>query len=146
MAHKVNLDALIPRADFEMDESRPIGIGALKHTIAINELKHGEFFYTYLRKPDFQRETNEWDAHKICNLLLSFLNNDLIPAVILWKNDASFTFVIDGSHRLSALAAWINDDYGGGTISKNFFDARIPDEQQEVADKTRKLINKVIGP
>ncbi|SCY53402.1 HNH endonuclease [Nitrosospira sp. Nl5] len=144
MAHKVNLDALIPRDDFEMGEPT-VTAGIQKHTISINDLKKGEFFYSYLRKPDFQRETSEWDAQKLSNLILSFLNNDLIPAIILWKNGASLTFVIDGSHRLSALAAWINDDYGDGKISKDFFDARIPDEQQEIANKTRKLVNSKIG-
>jgi hypothetical protein len=146
MANKVNLDALIPRDDFETEESKVVSAGVQKHTISINDLKTGEFFYSYLRKPDFQRETSEWDAKKICNLILSFLNDDLIPAIILWKNGASLTFVIDGSHRLSALAAWINDDYGDGRISKDFFDARIPDEQQEIANRTRKLVNKEIGP
>lgn len=146
MANKVNLDALIPRDDFETEESKAVTTSVQKHTISINDLKKGEFFYSYLRKPDFQRETSEWDAKKISNLILSFLNDDLIPAIILWKNGASLTFVIDGSHRLSALVAWINDDYGDGNISKAFFDARIPDEQQEIANKTRKLVNKEIGP
>jgi hypothetical protein len=28
-----------------------------------------------------------------------------------------YIFVIDGGHRLSALRAWMEDDYGDGTIS-----------------------------
>ena len=48
--------------------------------------------------------------------------------------------MIDGSHRLSSLAAWVNDDYGDGIITKNFYEGVIPEEQIETVDKTRKLI------
>ena len=145
MSQKVNLDALIPRADFETEETVSAPSGRPKDTFSANDLKSGEFFFSYLRKPDFQRETSEWDPKKICNLIQSFLNDDLIPAVILWRSEKSLTFVIDGSHRISALAAWINDDYGDGEISKNFFDSRIPEDQIEHAKKTRELVNKKIG-
>jgi len=53
--------------------------------------------------------------------------------------------VIDGSHRLSALSAWVNNDYGDGQISKLFYDGVIPDEQLKIAEETRKLINKNVG-
>ncbi len=53
--------------------------------------------------------------------------------------------MIDGSHRLSALFAWVNDDYGDGQISKHFYDGVIPDEQLEIAEETRKLINRKVG-
>lgn len=145
MSHKVNLDALIPRADFETEETVITPSGRQKEAFSATDLKSGEFFFSYLRKPDFQRETSEWDAKKICHLIQSFLNDDLIPAVILWRNEKSLTFVIDGSHRISALAAWVNDDYGDGEISKNFFDYRIPEDQIEHAEKTRVLIKKTIG-
>lgn len=147
MSQKVNLDALIPRADFETDETiTALAGGRPKDTFSANDLKRGEFFFSYLRKPDFQRETSEWDPKKICNLIQSFLNDDLIPAAILWRSEGSLTFVIDGSHRISALAAWVNNDYGDGEISKSFFDSRIPEAQIEHADITRKLVNKEIGP
>ena len=53
--------------------------------------------------------------------------------------------MIDGSHRLSALSAWVNNDYGDGQISKLFYDGVIPDEQLKIAEETRKLINKNVG-
>ena len=53
--------------------------------------------------------------------------------------------MIDGSHRLSALSAWVNNDYGDGEISKQFYDGVIPDEQLKIAGETRKLINKKVG-
>jgi len=140
---KVNLDALIPREDFEVEES--INPGKKKETISIEDIKVDSFFFSNIRKPDFQRETNEWDEKKVCELIKSFIEGDLIPAIILWRSTAGYLFVIDGSHRLSALSGWVNDDYGDGKISKLFYDGVIPDKQIEIAVKTRKLINKTVG-
>lgn len=140
---KVNLDAFIIREDFEaIDSQNP---GKTKSDISIEDIKTDSFFFPHVRKPDFQRETNEWDADKIVSFLESFVSGDLIPAVILWRSPAGFLFVIDGSHRLSSLSAWINDDYGDNSISKKFYDGIIPDEQIEIAEKTRKLVNSKIG-
>ncbi len=140
---KVSLDALIPREDFEVEEnSSP---GKKKETISIEDIKVDSFFFLNVRKPDFQRETNEWDGKKICELIKSFIEGDLIPAIILWRSTSGYLFVIDGSHRLSSLSAWVNDDYGDGNISKGFYDGMIPDEQRAIADKTRRLVNKTVG-
>ena len=125
MAQTVNLDALISREDFDSKEDTN-GIQRNVSTLSITDLKYDWFFFANLRKPDFQRETNEWDSDKIVSLVESFIDQQLIPAIILWRNANSSTFVIDGSHRLSALAAWVNDDYGDGKISKEFYDGRIP--------------------
>jgi hypothetical protein len=140
---KVNLDALIPREDFEVEET--VNSGKKKETISIEDIKEDSFFISTIRKPDFQRETNEWDSQKICELIKSFVEGDLIPAIILWRSTGGYLFVIDGSHRLSALSAWVNDDYGDGKISKNFYDGILPDEQLTIAQETRKLVNKAIG-
>lgn len=140
---KVNLDALIRREDFEVEEN--INSGKKKETISIEDIKTDSFFFSFLRKPDFQRETNEWDSQRICELIKSFIEGDLIPAIILWRSKGGYFFVIDGSHRLSALSAWVNNDYGDGQISKLFYDGVIPDEQLKIAEETRKLINKKVG-
>jgi hypothetical protein len=146
MSAHVNLDALIRREDFDETDIPGRSPGSRKDKLSINDFVRGEYFFSGLRKPDFQRETSEWDAKKILNLVESFLAGDLIPAIILWLSKDNLTFVIDGSHRLSALAAWVNDDYGDGEISKQFFDGIIPEEQIEIAAASRKLINKKIGP
>jgi len=140
---KVNLDALIPREDFEVEEN--ISQGKKKETISIEDFKPDSFFFPNLRKPDFQRETNEWDAKKIVEFIYSFLTGDLIPAIILWRSNSGYLFTIDGAHRLSSIFAWINDDYGDGKISKLFYDGIVPEEQLNIADNTRKIINKRIG-
>lgn len=140
---KVNLDAIIPREDFEVEDN--INPGKKKETLSIEDIKSDSFFFSNVRKPDFQRETNEWDGKKIAEFLESFLAGDLIPAIILWRSSGGYLFVIDGSHRLSSLASWINDDYGDGVISKQFYDGIIPEEQLEIAEETRKIIRRRIG-
>ena len=140
---KVNLDALIPREDFEVIEV--VNSGKKKDTISIEDLKSDSFFFTNVRKPDFQRETNEWTGQKICDFIESFVEEDLIPAIILWRSNSGFIFVIDGSHRLSSLSSWINDDYGDGKISKLFYDGIVPDDQIKIAEETRRIVRKKVG-
>jgi len=140
---RVNLDALIPREDFEAEETP--NPGKKKETISIEDLKSDSFFLSAVRKPDFQRETNEWDVERIVQFIESFINGDLIPAIILWRSSGGYLFAIDGSHRLSSLIAWINNDYGDGNISKKFYDGIIPDDQIDIAEKTRNIIRKRIG-
>ena len=102
------------------------------------------FFVTRLRKPDFQRETTHWTPAKVVDLVSCFLRGDLIPAVILWQASSVF-FVIDGAHRLSALLAWVLDDYGDGKHSLAFFGGRVPDEQTRIAERTRKMVKSSVG-
>jgi hypothetical protein len=140
---KVSLDALLPREDFDIDETQ--STAKKKESFSISDLREDDFFYSTLRKPDFQRETNEWDPKKISELIKSFINGELIPAVILWRSKGGYNFVIDGSHRVSSLVAWINDDYGDGPITKESFNGSIPEEQILIGDKTRRLVEKEIG-
>jgi hypothetical protein len=142
MAAHVNLDALIHREDFATDVS---GAEApIKQSIQISELEKDAFFYGALRKPDFQRETAEWDPARVVGLIRSFIDSELIPSVILWQN-RELLFVIDGSHRLSALIAWVQNDYGDGDRSQDFFDHQIPEEQIKVAQRTRDLVERAFG-
>ncbi|HLP37432.1 hypothetical protein [Lacibacter sp.] len=71
---KINLDALIQREDFEVQDT--INPAKKKETISIEDLKTDSFFFSSIRKPDFQRETNEWDAKKIADFIESFLDGD----------------------------------------------------------------------
>lgn len=138
----VNLDALIARDDFAGEAS--IKGASDRKVIQASELDGG-FLLPALRKPDFQRETSYWSPQKVVDLVEAFIRGDLIPAVILWQR-GSETFVIDGAHRLSALIAWVRDDYGDSTSSIRFFSGHIPPEQKKIAERTRKLVNKAVGP
>ncbi|MFY9895268.1 MAG: DUF262 domain-containing protein, partial [Xanthobacteraceae bacterium] len=104
MAKRVNLDAMIPREDFAIQEEetaidllRDFPIGYLASDNAILKL---------LRKPDFQRETNHWSPDQVATFVASFVDNEVIPSLILWRSP-TYVFVIDGGHRLSALRAWM---------------------------------------
>lgn len=142
MAHQVNLDALVPREDFEVLEAASPSIPT--QTLQIRNLEPSDFFYSVVRKPDFQRETSDWPSEKIVAFVQSFLEGDLIPALILWQAGSQI-FVIDGAHRLSALVAWVHDDYGDGNTSKRFFDGVIPEEQLKAADSTRRKMKAAVG-
>lgn len=141
-ASTVNLDALIPREDFESGDAQ--AGGQPRQTLSISDLAENGFFQNSLRKPDFQRETTHWSPTKVVDLIRAFLDRDLIPGVILWERGDE-VFVIDGAHRLSALIAWIRDDYGDGKDSNAFFGSGMTDEQRKVAERTRKEVKKHIG-
>jgi hypothetical protein len=140
----VNLDALITREDFEAKSDQNLSAN-LSTTQTITELEKGKFFFSVLKKPDFQRETANWTPETAAELIKSFVDEDLVPAIILWRSPSNDIFVIDGSHRLSALIGWVHDDYGDKDISKKFFDSVISDAQIEAAETTRKIINKTVG-
>ena len=145
--HLVNLDALILREDLEIqspDSERP---GGDVPSISIVELEESRSMFDVLRKPDFQRETSEWKPDQIVELVRNVLDEELVPAVIVWKAPNRNVFVIDGAHRLSALIAWVNDDYGDGHISLKFYGGidALPKAQLEAAKETRRLINESIG-
>lgn len=144
MAQTVNLDAMIPRADFCEHDSDAAATVKKIQDISLAQLDQGSFLVPILRKPDFQRETTQWDPSQIVIFLKSFLDNELVPSIILWKSPKDI-FIIDGAHRISALLAWINDDYGDGALSKNFFGDNISDAQKKVAVRVRNLIQREIG-
>lgn len=136
----VNLDALIRRADMaETGES-----GEDITSMPITGLEQKGWLYPALRKPDFQRETSNWSAEQVADLISTFLRRELIPAVILWRSGQD-VFVIDGAHRLSALIAWVHDDYGDGAVSQVFFQNSIPEQQVQAAQRARDIINGSIG-
>lgn len=136
MAKTLNMDAMISRADFSADKTNS---GANRITqIKVSDLKEDNLLRTLLKKPDFQRETRDWSVSQVISFLESIIEKHFIPAVILWQNDANDIFVIDGAHRLSALMAWINDDYGDGSISLDFYGNHIPEEIVEYAQTARK--------
>ena len=136
----VNLDALIRRADLAAPGEAAEDITAL----SVAGLEKKGFLYPALRKPDFQRETASWSPDQVADLIGTFARRDLIPAVILWRAGQN-VFVIDGAHRLSALIAWVHNDYGDGEVSRRFFQNLIPEEQAVAGDKARKLVEANVG-
>jgi Protein of unknown function DUF262/HNH endonuclease len=143
MALRVNMDAMIRREDFAREikgEPPPDTIRELNLSMLLADAP----IRRQLRKPDFQRETNHWTPDQVVRFLTSFVDGAVIPGIILWRS-TNFIFVIDGAHRLSALCAWISDDYGDRNLSKVFYSDEITDEQKKVAVRTRRLVEKSIG-
>lgn len=136
----VNLDALIPREDL----AAPGELGEDINGLYLPGLEAKGLLYPTLRKPDFQRETANWGPEQVADLIRTFMSRELVPAVILWRAGQN-VFVIDGAHRLSALIAWVHDDYGDGERSRRFFQNAIPDEQERAANRTRELVKLSIG-
>lgn len=136
----VNLDALIKRADLAAPGEQGEDITSL----SVIGLETRGMLFPALRKPDFQRETANWTPEQVADLVVTFAKRDLIPAVILWRAGQD-VFVIDGAHRLSALIAWVHDDYGDGEVSRRHYQNFIPDEQKRAASRARDLINAAIG-
>jgi hypothetical protein len=137
------LDAMISRADLSEVNDKSAESTKIAG-ISLNELGPNSYLVPALRKPDFQRETNQWTEDQVLIFLKSFLDNELVPAVIFWRSPDRI-FVIDGAHRVSALLAWVNDDYGDGAKSQSFFGSNISKDQKNAADRLRKLVNKEIG-
>ena len=141
----LNLDALILRDDFAEVRSNHEPPFRLPEALRLADLVSDEA-YTALRKPDYQRETSCWPSRTVVEYVRSFIDGDLIPAVILWCSPTTGKiFIVDGSHRLSSLIAWARDDYGDNDTSLAFFGNRISPEQLESAQKTRSVIEKLIG-
>ncbi len=140
----VNLDALIPRQDLETRAPGAIGQSG-GGGVPVSELEAGKLHYRLLRKPDFQRETDDWDIDNVVTLIKSHRDSHLIPAIIMWRAEQGYTFVIDGAHRLSAFIAWVNDDYGDREISRKFFNHKIPKQQEDIAAECRARIASEVG-
>ncbi|HEX4321887.1 MAG TPA: DUF262 domain-containing protein [Acidobacteriaceae bacterium] len=142
MANRVDLDAMIPREDFAI-EQQPNDLD-LMGDFPIRHLEQDAPVRKLLRKPDFQRETNHWNPEQVATLIESFVDSEVIPSLILWKAP-QYIFVIDGGHRLSALRAWMENDYGDKTISQAFYSSEISKAQKDIAARTRRLVETRVG-
>jgi hypothetical protein len=144
MPNRVNLDAMIPREDFAIEENPHTTEDHITE-FNVTHLAPDSAILKLLRKPDFQRETNHWTPHQVASFIASFLDNEVIPSLIFWDS-SSYIFVLDGGHRLSALRAWIEDDYGDKALSAKFYEGQeLSKEQKKMANRTRNLVEQKIG-
>ena len=141
--HQVNLDALIVREDFESSSDAALGN---EPVFKVEELERARLYFSVLRKPDFQRETNNWSSEMIVEFVRSFLDSELIPSIIMWHSkETGKVFIIDGAHRVSALIAWVNDDYGDGPISRDFVGHKVEAAVVKLHNQTKALMEQRIG-
>ena len=137
MAIPANLDAFLPREDLYAEGNEP-KVNEFSE-MGITELR--EQWVQRLRKPDFQRTTDDWNADHIMQFVKSFIEGDVIPGVIFWASPATGNIlVIDGAHRISAILAWIFDDYGDREPSQKFFGYQDNFDQIAAANAARDAI------
>jgi len=142
MAIPTNLDAFLPREDFNADGDKP-KINEFGE-MGITELR--EQWVHLLRKPDFQRTTDDWDADHVMQFIKSFAEGDVIPGVIFWASPKTGNIlVIDGAHRISAILAWIFDDYGDGDRSQRFVGFQEDADQVAAAKAARAAVKEKVG-
>lgn len=110
---KCNLEHLIPRSDVDASYTNQVHSHSdRRSSFNLTDLEKGQFFYQQLKKPIFQRDTNQWTVERVEKLINTFLDDGLIPAIILWEDMEGDIYIIDGAHRISSLIAWVNSDYG----------------------------------
>ncbi len=81
----------------------------------------------------------------VADFIKSFLDGKLIPAIIIWHSkQTNKIFIVDGAHRVSALIAWVNDDYGDGNMSRALF-GDINAEQVKFHKATKALVGDSVG-
>jgi len=103
---KCNLEHLIPRGSIGMvEENIVLSQSDRRGSFNLTDLEKGQFFYQQLKKPIFQRDTNQWTVERLEKLIATFLDDGLIPAIILWENSEGDIYIIDGAHRISSLIA-----------------------------------------
>ncbi|MFN8458497.1 MAG: DUF262 domain-containing protein [Anaerolineae bacterium] len=108
-----------------------------------DDIRRDEWF-SLVRKPDFQRETNAWTPKDCLVFLESVVTGRIIPSIILWRNEENnFIYVLDGAHRLSVLRAWMIDDWGDK--AGEFYSRRDEYLIKDGAEKTRELVRQEIG-
>lgn len=116
------------------------------HSIRFDDIRQKDGWFEKLVKPDFQRATCAWRPEDCVNFLSSVIRRRIIPSIILWRNDETgLVYVLDGAHRLSALRAWMLDDWGDK--AEDFY--KKTENYEELiltATITRALVKERIGP
>jgi hypothetical protein len=144
---KVYLDHHIKRENLRY--RRPEGMighsGKELPNLRLIDLMRDDFMYlASLRKPDFQRATWAWTPEDCVSLLESVVNRQVVPSIIMWKSPDGLEYILDGGHRISAILAWLKDDWGE-EAADNFED---PDEAEAIrrtAHEVRNLVKARVG-
>lgn len=150
---RVHLDHLIRRQSIRYTpvQADELGYQALllqstrneDHALRYDDIRRSEWF-SHIRKPDFQRETNAWTTEDCIEFLDSVVNGRIIPSLILWQSkESNITYILDGAHRLSVIRAWMIDDWGDK--AGDYYERRDKELIQQAANKTRELLRNSIG-
>lgn len=148
---KVHLDHLIKRQSLRYKKPENAENGEASRpqrsdqNIRFSDIQEEDRWFSRLLKPDFQRATCAWTPESCANFLTSVVRGRIIPSIILWRNsNTGHVYVLDGAHRLSALRAWMVDDWGDKApefYSKN----ENYNEILKAATEARQHVNSKIG-
>ena len=144
---RVYLDYHIRRENFRYVGHRGFDQSSSEDNDRVSEFRLRDIaddWFSKLRKPDFQRETNSWTPEGCFNLIDSLCRQDVIPGIIVWKSsDSGNIYVVDGAHRLSVIRAWMMDDWGDRKI--DYYNEHHRDEILQAAREARDLVAGRIG-
>jgi hypothetical protein len=150
---RAHLDHLIRRQSIRYVPAKP---DELSHQVTLlestrredqalryDDIRRSEWF-SHIRKPDFQRETNAWTPDDCVEFLDSVVNGRIIPSIILWQSkESSMTYILDGAHRLSVIRAWMIDDWGDK--AGEYYDRLDKELIHQAAIKIREMLRAGIG-
>lgn len=140
---KVYLDHHISRDDFlykHSHEKVPRDVSQYSSVLRLKDLYGEKSMNNVLCKPDFQRVTWAWTPRECVSLLDSVVNEQIIPSIIMWLSPEGRWYVLDGGHRISAVLAWLEDDWGDHYAEKYIVDQELAKKIQDAAHEMRFLM------
>lgn len=140
------------RSDEALDQNRPLSQDHLR----LNELSATQQIskVPFLRKPDFQRGTNAWTPEDCVALLESIVAGQVVPSIVMWKSPDELNYILDGAHRVSAIIAWLSNDWGDQAGTALLDDDTDADEVEDrvraegyrkAAQEVRRLMKQRVG-
>lgn len=149
----VHLDHLIYRESLRWVENTQASPGwpttqvRPLHVLKYRDLLDDETsLFPLLRKPDFQRETSAWKVSDCVALLESVVNQLIVPSVIVWRNPENrLLYILDGSHRVSVVRAWMLDDWGDKAEEGYYERHEYVSDIKLAAQLAREEVNRTIG-
>jgi hypothetical protein len=138
----VNLDAMIPyRPGAYTLFDNPEIFWALDFAQLADE-KFAAMLTKWLYR---ERRTWHWAPDEIARYIGRLTRGDAKYPVVLHHTDPQLIRVQHGKHRLSAILAWIRNDYGDGDYSKVFTGERIAPADAAAAKACRAAVRESAG-
>lgn len=104
----VYLDHLLPRVSTQLPF--PAQTSGSAPTVRFNDLR-GDWYFR-LCQPQWKHAAAQWTVDDCLGFLESVMQRRMIPSVLLWDDPVRrLIFVLDGSHRIALLRAWMTDQW-----------------------------------
>ncbi|PEA52933.1 hypothetical protein CON64_20925 [Bacillus pseudomycoides] len=142
--NNVDLDFLIRKEQMGIEDNGSIKGNVNNNLLPLESLLKGSEFLSSIRKPASQRKTTSWNVSTLMTYLDGVIEGQAIVGINVVKTNNDKILIMDGNHRLSALIAWVNDDYGDGILS-NELNNNITEDERKHAARVRSIISNKIG-